>query len=487
MRIRSYLRIAGVILGGLAVLALVGFALPRLAAADPGVSATRSDLSLVTAHVTAPGLSHILPHLVPTPPGALLSPLGDESLESVAKGMAPTEEQALAQRLLGASLHERLIRVAIAEIGGVRMALVKLQAGDKQTGAFSVGDLEADALGVLRVAAGAQRPFQQVDLWSVVPWMVDGARVQRPVFSASATAPALTAAANGEQDPRAVLRRCGVVRYSPVFLDYALEQSDGAGPDLPPWAFRDRPLREEWPDLLARAPLGELTVPAAQLDDPVSVVTGAPPAEAGRMVALTIDDGPHPLVTPLMLEVLRRANVKATFFLVGEQVEQFPALARALTAAGHEVGNHTYGHYRLPGLGPSEQWAQLEAMRQVVARITGSRVQWFRPPGGDADPELLQVAQRCGYTTVLWTHNTGDWEKPPPERIVARALQDLVPGSIILMHQDDLESAQALPGIIEGVRAKGLTLGRVSDLVRPARAVRRRPSEIIPLLTKSGL
>jgi len=486
VRTRRVLRAAAGAAVAAAAIALAGSLIPRHAAADPGLGPTRSDLALVSAHLTAPGLSHILPHLVPTPPGALLTPLGDESLESVAKGMAPAEEQALAGRIIAASLHQRLIRVAIADIDGTRMALVKLQAGDKQTGAFSVSDLESDALAVLQVAAGAQRPFQEVDIWSVVPWVVDGARVQRPVFSASATAPALAAVGRGEQDPREALRRCGVVRYSPVFLDYALEQSNNTALDLPPWGFRDRPLREEWPDLLARAPLGELAVPASQLDEPVRVLAGMPPNGAGKMVALTIDDGPHPLITPLMLEILRKANVKATFFLVGEQVEQFPSLARALAAAGHEIGNHTYGHYRLVGLGPSEQWAQLEAMRQVVARITGNRVEWFRPPGGDADAALLQLAQRCGYSTVLWTHNTGDWERPAPSQIVARALQDLVPGSIILMHQDDLESAEALPGIIAGVRAKGLTLGRVSDLVSPGRVPPRRPSET-PHLMQSGL
>ncbi len=460
---------------------------PKLAAADPAVGITPSDLSLISTHLNPHGLSHILPHLVPTPPGPLLSPLGDESLTSIAKGFAPSEESALAGQLLAAPLHQRLLRVAVASVDGSRMALVKLQAGDKLTGAFAVADLEADALTVLEAAASGVYRFEQVDLWSVVPWMVGGARLQRPVFSVSAMRPLLALVTSGPTDARDLLRRCGVVRYSPVFLDYALEEKAEGGLQLPSWAFSDPPLREQWPKLLAEAPVEELVVPAAHLDDPVDCVAGGPPGRCGKMVALTIDDGPHPLITPLILETLRKGGVNATFFLVGEQVEQFPALARAITAAGHEVANHTYTHPHLAGLGPSEVWAELEASRRVVARVTGVRMRWFRPPGGDADAALLQYVHRMGYATVLWTHNTGDWEKLSPEKIAARALRDLVPGSIILMHQDELQSAQALPAIVEAAREKGLTLVPLRDLVSTAHLPQHRPSEIIPFLEKAGL
>jgi len=201
---------------------------------------------------------------------------------------------------------------------------------------------------------------------------------------------------------------------------------------------------------------------------------------AGR-VALTIDDGPHPLTTPLMLDVLRREGVRATFFLVGENAEQFPELVRMIARDGHEIGNHTYSHIDLAELNPRGVWTQLRGCDRAIERACGVTPRLMRPPGGSCSELALRVTDALGYSTVLWTANTGDWKDQGREAILANGLTRLRSGSIILMHQGDLWSLEALPELIARVRQVGLEVGTVTEALGAETALRYEPAALVAL------
>ncbi len=428
------------------------------------------------------GLSHLLPHLQALPPAPLLQPLGDEKPQSVMKGYDRSREQALTDALLAAGLHSRLLKVGVASNGPLTAALVKLQAGDKQSGLFAGSDLEQDTARAVKIVFARLPEVGHLDLWATVPWQREFEPVHRPVFSVSVAREAVADLIDAPDDPDALLARCGKVRIEEALLDYAVDALKV------PLAFGDSlagpALDQNWLEFSAQSrTAGGLS--ALTSDGPVrAIVAGLGDPHSA---CLTIDDGPHPLVTPLILDTLRREKVKATFFVVGELVEQYPELARMIVADGHELGNHTYSHIPLSELNPRGVWAQLRGCEVAVERACGVKMRWFRPPGGDCTEETLRASDALGYTTVLWTDNAGDWNGLRSPQIVANALGGLRAGGIILMHQDDVESMKALPSIIAGARARGLLLGTVSDVVGDASILPMLPAQLLPLMRRSRI
>jgi peptidoglycan/xylan/chitin deacetylase (PgdA/CDA1 family) len=437
------------------------------------------------AAFTVPGMEFLerqLSHMVPglfgglppdpaglPPPESLLSPLSNGN-EEYTKGMEPAAETDLARSLLSLPLHQRLLKVAVATVDGRRLALVKLQAGDTKTGLFRISDLQYDAVNALRVAFELPLDLQQIDLWSVVPGTGREGPLHRPVFSVSADRASFELASNDLRPARDILGGLGLVRFAPQFLQYA-----GGRPItnvtrlLPETAWSTAPLSDNW-EQLKRGCAQDPRLPAAAL---ARVVVHIPVTD--NSVALTIDDGPHPLIASLFLEILQRYGVKATFFVVGEKVEEVPELLRRIVDAGHEIGNHTYDHPRLRQLSDIEALAQIRGGALAIGKVSGLPTPLFRPPGGGLTVDTLRAATAANSTVVLWTHNTNDWLKPSPEEIAANALRDLKPGSIILMHQGSLESARALPLIIQGAQAKGLRLCTVGEMLRQA------PVPVLPI------
>jgi peptidoglycan/xylan/chitin deacetylase (PgdA/CDA1 family) len=153
----------------------------------------------------------------------------------------------------------------------------------------------------------------------------------------------------------------------------------------------------------------------SQILGPVLV---APPHP--REFALTFDDGPSPLATPRLLEVLARHGVRATFFLIGENVRRAPALTRELVAAGHRVGNHTLTHPWLTWLPESRIRAELEGCNRALEDTLGAPVTLFRPPHGARRPAVIRIARELGLTTVNWNIITGDWMPIPAATILGR-------------------------------------------------------------------
>jgi peptidoglycan/xylan/chitin deacetylase (PgdA/CDA1 family) len=214
-----------------------------------------------------------------------------------------------------------------------------------------------------------------------------------------------------------------------------------------------------------------------------------------REVALTIDDGPHKLYGPQILDVLTQYNVPATFFLVGVRVKQEPEIVRDIVAQGHEVGNHTYDHQRLDGLKPHQIANELRDNGTAVYRAAGIKMNIMRPPGVQFNDKVLNVAKTLGYVTVNWNNAARDYQKQTPDYIVRRVVDSTEAGSIILLHQDNPDTAAALPRIIAALQKRGYRFVTVSTMlahlgVEPyadleKTAIAARPGEI-PVLANGN-
>ena len=180
--------------------------------------------------------------------------------------------------------------------------------------------------------------------------------------------------------------------------------------------------------------------------------------------ALTFDDAPHPLFAPLLLDTLKRLGLKATFFVIGRNAEAYPYFVRDMVAQGHELGNHTYHHLRLPALPEEAIREEIEACNQVLLRLTGQTPRYFRPPGGRYSPAVLRIASELGLTTVFWTDDPGDYAGLPPGVLEARLSAHLRPGGIVLLHDNVGASLQVLPAFARLAKERGLRLGPVSQL-----------------------
>ncbi len=184
---------------------------------------------------------------------------------------------------------------------------------------------------------------------------------------------------------------------------------------------------------------------------------------AGRAV-LTFDDGPDssPQGTKPVLDALDAAGAKATFFLVGEQIADFPDLAPEILARGHEIGVHGQRHFRHDRVPSAESVADIEAGYAAVAAIDGANPRFYRPPYGKLSPDGAETCRRLGLEVAYWSTWGLDWEPLPSERIARRVNRDLDDGSIVLLH--DSARYAVRPSAIETARAIAAIAARATDL-----------------------
>jgi cellulose synthase/poly-beta-1,6-N-acetylglucosamine synthase-like glycosyltransferase/peptidoglycan/xylan/chitin deacetylase (PgdA/CDA1 family) len=198
-------------------------------------------------------------------------------------------------------------------------------------------------------------------------------------------------------------------------------------------------------------------------------------------VALTFDDGPDPEWTPQILDILKEKHVRATFFVIGSNAEANPDLVQRIVAEGHEVGNHTYTHPNLADTPTTAVALELNATQRLFQALTGRSLVLFRPPYlGDAEPDdtseiiPIEIAQSLGYLTVGEVVDPIDWSLPGADKIVERAMYQLehprpdVRGNTILLHDaggDRSQTVEALPILIDKLRARGYQIVPVSELI----------------------
>ncbi|MFG2292341.1 bifunctional polysaccharide deacetylase/glycosyltransferase family 2 protein [Streptomyces sp. NPDC048603] len=210
--------------------------------------------------------------------------------------------------------------------------------------------------------------------------------------------------------------------------------------------------------------------------------SGRTTAPADRTISLTFDDGPDPVWTPKVLDVLRRHGVHATFFTVGTRVAENPGLARRIVDEGHQIGLHSFTHTDLGSASPWRRTFELRQSQLVVAGATGLTTPLMRPPYSstnealtDADWEAAVQAGQDGYLTVLTTLDSEDWRRPGAERIVANATPEGTAGQIVLMHDaggDRAQTVAALEQLLPRLKAAGWRFTTVGDAVALPGAVR---------------
>ncbi|WP_213280803.1 polysaccharide deacetylase family protein [Cellulomonas hominis] len=183
-----------------------------------------------------------------------------------------------------------------------------------------------------------------------------------------------------------------------------------------------------------------------------------------RCVALTFDDGPGP-DTGTLLDELAARDVPATFFVVGRQAQAYPDLVAREHAEGHVIGNHTWTHPDLRTLGPEQVADELDRTARAVADATGEPPVLVRPPYGAVDDQLLSVLAGRGETAVLWDVDTEDWKNRDAAETARRALDGVHPGAIVLMHDVHPSTVQAVPALVDQLRAQGYTLVTVPELL----------------------
>lgn len=187
-----------------------------------------------------------------------------------------------------------------------------------------------------------------------------------------------------------------------------------------------------------------------------------------KCVALTFDDGPGPFTSKL-LDHLRKADVPATFFMLGQQVKLYPEITRAVAEAGHEIGVHTWDHRLLTRLGTQQIRGEITSSIKVVKQVTGKRPTLMRPPYGATNKAVAAEAKRAKVAQILWDVDTLDWKTRSTKKTIKAALNDTRRGSIVLLHDIHSTTVAAVPGIIEGLHAKGYTFVTVSQLLGKAK------------------
>ncbi|TDA68647.1 MAG: polysaccharide deacetylase family protein [Clostridia bacterium] len=184
-----------------------------------------------------------------------------------------------------------------------------------------------------------------------------------------------------------------------------------------------------------------------------------------RKVAFSFDACWGAEYTDLILDILDRHQVKTTFFLVNIWLEKYPGQAREIARRGHEIGLHSTTHPHFTRLSPEKMQQELEENAKLVREITGYAPRLFRPPFGDYDDTVIQVAQSLGFQPVQWSVDSLDWQDKSADEIFRRVSSRLEPGAIVLFHNNGKYTAQALEGLLNYARSEGYTVVPVSDLL----------------------
>ncbi|MDR3687368.1 MAG: polysaccharide deacetylase family protein [Coriobacteriia bacterium] len=197
------------------------------------------------------------------------------------------------------------------------------------------------------------------------------------------------------------------------------------------------------------------------------VLQASMPASGAKLVALTFDDGPWPVQTEKIVAILKAAGVRATFFELGQQVQHYPAISRAVIAAGDVIGNHSWNHPFLTKLKAPGVRHQIADGASAIKAATGETATLFRPPYGAINNTVWAQAKTEHESIVLWDVDTLDWSKPGVPKILNNLQREIGRASIVLMHDgggDRSETIAALPLAIDWLKAQGYTFVTVSEL-----------------------
>lgn len=198
-------------------------------------------------------------------------------------------------------------------------------------------------------------------------------------------------------------------------------------------------------------------------------VLSGPPTK--RAVALTFDDAPDAEFTPQVLDALKKAGVKATFFVVGNRVEAHPDVMRRIVWEGHAIGNHSYNHANLPKLSDKNFRDQVERTDHIIQRYTNEIPRIFRPPYGNISEDQIKWLASQGKKVVNWNVDSLDWKGLSAEQVRTNVLSNVQPGAIILQHSgggknEDLSgTVEAIPSIVKKLKGDKVKLVTIPELL----------------------
>lgn len=201
---------------------------------------------------------------------------------------------------------------------------------------------------------------------------------------------------------------------------------------------------------------------------------------AEKVIALTFDDGPWPQTTEQILDTLKKENVKATFYVVGQPLKSFPEIGKKVLADGHVIANHTLHHW-YKKMSPLVAQREIEDTAKIIKDVLGVETAYFRPPGGVLTNGLVAYAQKQNQSVNMWSVDSGDSrpKRPSPEEMVKTILAEATPGGIVLMHDgggSHDNTAKAVPLIITQLRAQGYKFVTMPELLSLASATPETPT-----------
>lgn len=188
-----------------------------------------------------------------------------------------------------------------------------------------------------------------------------------------------------------------------------------------------------------------------------------------KKIALTFDDGPHPKITKSVLEILKKYDIKATFFVIGKNVDLYPNQLLEIYSSGHEIGNHTESHKNLTTLTEKEIKKELESCHNKVSNLIGYEMKIMRPPGGKIDIKTQKIVSKMGYESVLWTIDTHDWSHETTKNIFNNVSNSIQDRDIILFHDyisGKYSTVEALNILIPALEKQGYQFVTVSELLK---------------------
>jgi peptidoglycan-N-acetylglucosamine deacetylase len=203
----------------------------------------------------------------------------------------------------------------------------------------------------------------------------------------------------------------------------------------------------------------------------------------GPYIAMTFDDGPSATLTPKLLDLLAAHHIKATFFVIGENVAEHPDIIARAAREGHEIGNHSWSHPNFAKMSDLGVRSQLQRTDDAIKSAAGMRPTLLRPPYGSITArEKRWIHDEFGYQIILWDVDPYDWKRPGPAVVRNRILKETQPGSIVLSHDIHPGTIEAMPSTFDALEAKGFKFVTVSELIRMAVA---QPSHSPPQTRES--
>ncbi|MEJ6486067.1 polysaccharide deacetylase family protein [Nostoc punctiforme UO1] len=199
-----------------------------------------------------------------------------------------------------------------------------------------------------------------------------------------------------------------------------------------------------------------------------AIIESAKLSPEQKVIALTFDDGPWPESTAQVLDILKKNQIKGTFFVVGENVKNFPNLLKQEIAEGHVIGNHTWHHW-YQFLNPQAAAYEIDHTEDIIFKTTGLKTNLFRPPGGVMHNGVVDYARNSKYAIILWSSDSVDYSRPPVPKLIGNVFREAKPGGIVLMHDgggNRSRTVQALPEIIANFRNQGYRFVTIPELLQ---------------------